>query len=837
MANWAVVIGIDQYWSEGAHLRGAVRDALRMREWLVEPTGGNVPAENVQLVVSRAEHSPEVDPEFQPTLATKANIILAINNLIELSSGKGERLYFFFAGHGLTTRVSNRDESALLATDFTTVNTDHSIALRSLWEFFETTQFEDQFLFVDACRNVPLWAEGGEFAVGQWTLPRTRDPGLPPVQQFVLYATSPKLKAVEDRKTPGEEHGAFTTALLAGLRGEKAAKAWSWERQCYEVRWERLADFVKGRIEGEARKVAEATNGAVIQIPQDAGSRGVAGRERDVVITLFPTESFSKERLEVFLDPDDAYPKADVRVVDALGDVVAAQVGGTGTSVVFYLAPKTYAVRAAAPGIGEGRTTRPLELYEPPSEKTTISLRPLERPDPGPGAPAETEAPAPAAPPPAEPAPAEPAPVAATRDLDGGAHGRIPLEAPDPLSIVEVADETGNVLEVSRAKAELELPPGFYRIRHVGPEKTCDLEPIALTPDETEKKRRLAAAEPSAATLELLESMEGKPGPAQTIALEGREPVAWAQTSTLVALALGAALHGDGGPAALDLRALSAFDRAKERNGIAVYVVWEEGKADPGSLEIRVWETGEPAPRKTHELRAVAPRLAELVLPAPARPHWVSIHRESEGRPMVFARSVLHGRLSTLVVQVTKGIRLFQYLPALAADDSTSPETLRRVEYLERMLLGGRLDGARELVDELSSAAASDPFVACLCGYVLLRLGRLEEAAASAERAIETAPQLADGFVLRGECSPAGGAAAKQAYTEALAASGVPLFAEGLTRLLEGARMHGIQHPRATIVRFMFQNHMRGSMWSVFTPPAVVPGRLVVTAAQLGYEA
>ena len=97
---------------------------------------------------------------------------------------------------------------------------------------------------------------------------------------------------------------------------------------------------------------------------------------------------------------------------------------------------------------------------------------------------------------------------------------------------------------------------------------------------------------------------------------------------------------------------------------------------------------------------------------------------------MVFARSVLHERLSALVVQVTKGIRLFQYLPALAADESTTPETLRRVEYLERMLLGGRLDGARELVDELSSTAGSDPFVGCLCGYVLLRLGQRPESCA-----------------------------------------------------------------------------------------------------------
>src|SRR5215203_724565 len=260
MANWAIVIGIDKYWSDDAHLHGAVHDALAMREWLLEPACGNVPPENLVLVTEAGPVSPAVPAELNPLGGTKSNIILAVNSLIERSGGQGDRLYFFFAGHGLTARVSNRDESALMATDFNFVNTDHSIALRSLWEYFETTQFADQFFFVDACRNVPMW-EHDEFEIGRWTLPRTRDPGQPPVQQFILYATSPKLRAAEVRDQPGEDHGAFTGALLDGLRGAGAAKAWSWSRECYEVRWERLADYVKKRVEKEARPVGDTPGG------------------------------------------------------------------------------------------------------------------------------------------------------------------------------------------------------------------------------------------------------------------------------------------------------------------------------------------------------------------------------------------------------------------------------------------------------------------------------------------------------------------------------------------------------------------------------------------------
>jgi hypothetical protein len=98
------------------------------------------------------------------------------------------------------------------------------------------------------------------------------------------------------------------------------------------------------------------------------------------------------------------------------------------------------------------------------------------------------------------------------------------------------------------------------------------------------------------------------------------------------------------------------------------------------------------------------------------------------------------------------------------------------------------------------------------------------------------APQLSDGFVLRGEHAAATGSpAARQAFAEA-AVAGIPLFAEGLTRLLEGVRAHDIQHPGAAIVRYVFQNHMRGSMWSVFTPKRFEPGARVITAADLGYE-
>ena len=237
--NWAIVIGIDRYWSDHASLKGAVKDALRMREWLLDSAGGAVDEKNMALLLSPL---PGADPGVKAPDATKDAIVTAIADVLKRSKGEGDRLYVYYAGHGLTARVNQRDENTLVCSDFTDVLVSNSLALRSLWEFFETVQFQDQFFFVDACRNIP-W-DSAEFEVGRWPLPRKRDPGLPPAQQFILYATSPGLRAQELREA-GNERGAFTEALLDGLHGKAKAKAWSSETQNYQVRWERLVDYVK----------------------------------------------------------------------------------------------------------------------------------------------------------------------------------------------------------------------------------------------------------------------------------------------------------------------------------------------------------------------------------------------------------------------------------------------------------------------------------------------------------------------------------------------------------------------------------------------------------------
>ena len=822
VGNWALVVGIDKYWSDEAALHGAVRDALRMREWLLDGAGGGVPAEHLVLALAPRDDEPPGLPFVE---ATKDKIMVAINDLLSMSGGQGERLYFFYAGHGLTARVDNRDENALVASDFNAVNTDNSIALRSLWEFFETTQFRDQFFFVDACRNIP-W-ENREFEIGRWTLPRARDPGLDPVQQFILYATSPGLTAAESGEW-GDEHGAFTGALLHALAGADFAKAWSWERSCYEVRWERLADYVKKQLESEKHPANGSSGKPLIQVPQDAGSRGVAGRDRDPVVASFPAERFEKVVLEVELEPDDVYETGRVRVLDGIGDTVKDVEAKTGGKPVrFELDPKTYALRAVAEGYEEGRTEQPVELYA--SSKEKIKLRTHNG-----SAPAEAAA-------------SKPADAAAAAQAEQESFGAVPLpppgtkprpghvvaEAPDRLAFVEVRDNTGAVAAEALHRLDQDLDPGFYQLRIVTPGAVGEPLPIALAPGEQESPKSLEPPPVPKDVRPLAKASRAKIHRNGVVSFNGEQLIAPRRT-TMLALAAGAAHQGEANGAWLGL------DLPQPRRGsVRPYVVVLLDGPHVEQATVRVWSGGDPVPRKTHTPRRAAEGVASLVVPVgDDGGHWLSIE-PGDDAPMVFALTLLHGSPLLVVAHLEQErTKIFQFLLTSRLD------LLRTAEQAQRLVLAGRLAAIEPVARQLAESAADDPLAACLAGYSLIRLGHADDAGTVADAVIAVAPTIADGYVLRGEAAAAAGndARSRQAFTDAIGA-GVPLFGEGLTRLVEGLRASNFLHPRGAIVRHIFQQHLRGTMWSVFVPRGragekrLQPGRLLITGADTGFEA
>jgi hypothetical protein len=222
-----------------------------------------------------------------------------------------------------------------------------------------------------------------------------------------------------------------------------------------------------------------------------------------------------------------------------------------------------------------------------------------------------------------------------------------------------------------------------------------------------------------------------------------------------------------------------------------------------------------------------------------AAPYWVAVTAK-DAAPTVVPVQVLPGRLATLIIQVDGDrSRLFQYQPAIDPGATSSVSDLRRAEYLQRLLLAGRVDIAEPLARQVASAASSDPIAALVAGYVLLRLGHHQEVDGLASAVLGVTSAYSDAYVLRGEYEACEGRSqsAAQAFTTAIN-TGIPVFGAGLTRLIEGVRANGLVHARTAMVRHIFERHARGSMWAAFTPlRGLQPGRPVISAVDLGFEA
>ena len=833
-SRWAIVIGVDEYHDDRLRLDGAVRDALSFKRWVTSPEGGGVPTANCRLLLGRrADDRGRGKADVEPT---KANLVKTLNKVVAAAEAAGgaEQLYVYFSGHGITADLAGREESAIALPYFTVEHTDHSVAVRSLAEHLETTPFQDQFLFIDACRNQPEHPT----EIGRWPIPRRRDPGRPPVQQFILYATAPGRTALQVG-WPDESVGAFTEVLMQGLAGNEQAKAWSWDRNCYEVRWERLARYVNHRMREKRHTTssggAAPPEGWPIQIPQDAGSRGVADRDRDACLASYGRNRFGDVELTLELRADAPVDEAEVTVLDALGTpVLVRALKVPNATVTVPLPPRTYAARVVTPDQRVGTVKAPIELYDVLTDR--IELRTLDGTPP------------------------------VVPRLGDRPKGTIEVLAHDPLSTAEVRDESGRMIALCQGGEKLEENPGFYRVRHLRPERAVGVEPaievatagVADQPvedpgDKAEEETfvllaggdhrpvRLGARPPDPFVIRLAETLGGRAfRDHHVIPISGGEPIAWAQPSTILAAALGAALTGD---TSLDRLgpALPSPSVLGGNTGVALYAVSADG--DPqtlSGLSMRLWPTGTGIPAKTKRtaLKSTEHAVAGAVTSvAAAVPHWLSIERGTSA--MVLPLSIQSNRIAMVVAQVDPtGVKLYQFQPGVALPDSCSALRLRRLEHLQRLLLGGALDGARPLAEALADKASEDPFAGLLAGYVLLRLGLYKSLDNIASAVIEVAPTSSDAYILRGEHKARTGrtAAADQAFAEAVNA-GIPAFGEGLTRLVEGLRKSGSAHPRGALVRHIFRQHVRGTMWSAFTPTRPMRrGELVISAADIGYE-
>jgi hypothetical protein len=217
LKDFAIVIGINDYTlpKDGGlkALSGAVPDAIEVEKWLLDKENGDVPIDQCFKIISNPKTKGLAPLHFM--IDEKIDEIISIVN--SKFQKQADRLYFYFAGHGMgvETEESNtglclanwseiRRRSALSSSDYK----DLLVRLRI---------FKEVVFLADCCRNAVYNIR---------PIPSVIDtvvPGSLDTLYFVGYATQYLDQAYEinDDHT-SEKRGIFTRLLLSGLRGDAA---------------------------------------------------------------------------------------------------------------------------------------------------------------------------------------------------------------------------------------------------------------------------------------------------------------------------------------------------------------------------------------------------------------------------------------------------------------------------------------------------------------------------------------------------------------------------------------------------------------------------------------
>jgi hypothetical protein len=865
--NWAIIVGVNQYWKPSVCLKGAVGDAVRVAEWLLKSPECAVPPGNMYLLTSPAPPAPPAGVDLRD--ATADNLKRVIIDLNKRSGGEGDRLFFYFSGHGISNLENFRNEQALVMTDFDPDLTDKAVKLGPIVEFFGATAIREQFFFIDACRSPALFKFS--FETGSTTVKNPFDAvKATKVDQYILYSTTPGSKSLElptEPGVPGSEEGAFTGALLEGLAGDGTAKAYDPAKRDYVVRVEALMDHVIEKITERRLIVSkiEAAAPLLIQLPRKGGEQS----NNNPVLARVAASEVKSEELKLTIEPNSVWPQAEVEVRnEAFVDKRIKPESGDPV-ILSPLKPMYYTVRATAPDHTE--SIRSFPLYK--RVEVTLTLDPgavtIETDETGGGTAAaagaadvvglgsanaglksldavgeETE-------PDMEQFESVGRGAAAPEAWgdDAAAAAAVPaarliVETSDPLSLLELADSTGCVLRSAQGRLDVaDMRPGFYRVRLLTPEGRTVEEVIELADREVVTKRLDAPDPPQTplfkgiiSTANFFIQSDKTLDVSETVG-----PISSAQLSTILALSLTACNHQDSWGVRLKSLGLKSFKEATSEGadcGLQLVAAVEGADAEEAAAllagaRLRLWPVRLAMPEEgvAPEPLPAAPGVAQFARAAHPGPHWLSIEMPGQ-RPVIFALSVLPGRLTVLVTHLsaTGRARIFQYAPELAPGRFATPAQIRRQEIVQRFYLSGRLEYAYDIAREaLLSGVPEDPLLLCLQGYLALKLNHWDDAAATGTRLTGLHPDLSDGYVILGDYLAETGdaASAARAYKTAVQHE-LPIFAEGLTRLHHALGLRADAEGRggvdpffanaAAVLNYYVARRVNGLLWTVWAP-------------------
>jgi len=274
----ALVVGINRY-PELSNLQGPEADAIEFADWLKTDPRAQVPGSQVTRLLSSDYAAGVVARDAKPIVADiDAALEAHIDRADQHGGDAGNRLYLYFAGHGM---APDADEVALLMANAARRRIGHHIAGRSYTRWFrEASLFREIVLFMDCCREPTLYMRANP-------PPWDRRRGNGQTSYLVGFATSWPSAAREMSPAPGAPvRGLFTRILIEGLKGAAPVNAagdltasilegyvLNRFKEVFEQAEEPAAERQEPRIDSEPKNTFVVLSGGPLQVPVSVSIR------------------------------------------------------------------------------------------------------------------------------------------------------------------------------------------------------------------------------------------------------------------------------------------------------------------------------------------------------------------------------------------------------------------------------------------------------------------------------------------------------------------------------------------------------------------------------------
>jgi hypothetical protein len=759
MSHFAIIIGVDHYDDPAWRLTAAVDDALAFREWALGP--GGVPPENVHLLLSPAPGRAPGVP-FEP--ADSEHIIHVIQQFQDGRGANGERLYFYYAGHGAAA-PDTRDEVVLVPSDVRSWRRDarRLIGFSEILPPLRSCGPAAQFFFVDACRDLLLedFARGVGPVVGRWRGPPREDS--PRYRaQYLLYATSPGGRALETGQ------GVFGRVLLQGLKGTPGALVWSPQERGYELRFSQLAEYVRTEVEAQVKRLGGPWR-QFLQVPEQDVPPGAAG-SKDFVLARFSPREVGKLPLRVRVQPGPERERCHIKVLYYAPGGLEFPMESAPPPIPlpkeFQLPPGDYTVLASSP---QGEARQPCALYRPQAIDLTV-----------------------------KPVPTSVRGMTLHQRLMNTQLPALTVQSKDPHVQLVVSDPARQE-HTGFGRVSMErLQAGLYRARPVLPESAFPEQWLELH-SKGSSHFTLRAPPPwmdkpqqdMLQGLGMQQDAAGYLSPADELG-----PVAGLRLASLL------------GFAAFDVSSRPPRSRAwkLERMGIRPPIL--SGQEGAGLLVLLGASGSQPAPGlsvpefladswlvlRRGSTGRVAGKGAFQALPGfraaaqwghPVEPgSWALELRLPHMAPTRYALVTLPGYVSILAIVVGDSgeVEVQQYLAPPPRAQEALPclglKELRHLELAQRYLAAGSAVPSHHMED-LLQGRLFDPLLGCIAGYALARQGQLERFSAQASTLLQCFDALPDTHILAGLREPS----KQKAHFKRALERGLPLFSDGVRAL------------------------------------------------------